>query len=66
MEIMGLVQNVEKIRIGTWVFYLYSVGLAVASILQNLSKYRERERGKWAVYYTNPQSFTVTFSYSLA
>ena len=45
MEIMGLVKNVEKIRIGTWIFYLYSVGLAVASILQNLSKYRERERG---------------------
>ena len=46
MEIMGLVKNVEKIRIGTWVFYLYSVGLAVASILQNFSKYRERERGQ--------------------
>ena len=51
MEIMGLVQNVEKIRIGTWVFYLYSVGLAVASILQNLSKYRERGQ--------NSQSFLI-------
>ena len=26
----------------------------------------ERERGQWAVYYTSPQSFIITFSYSLA
>ena len=26
---------------------------------------RQRERGQWAVYYTSPQSFTITFSYSL-
>ena len=52
MEIMGLVKNVEKIRIGTWVFYLYSVGLSVASILQNLTKYRERERGQNGLFIT--------------
>ena len=26
----------------------------------------QRERGQWAVYYTSLQSFTITFSYSLA
>ena len=26
----------------------------------------KRERGQWAVYYTSPQSFKDTFSYSLA
>ena len=25
----------------------------------------QRERGQWAVYYTGPQSFMITFSYSL-
>ena len=27
---------------------------------------REREGGEWAVYYTSPQSFIVTFSHSMA
>ena len=25
-----------------------------------------RERGQWALYYTSPQSFMLTFSYMLA
>ena len=27
---------------------------------------RKRDRGQWAVYYASSQSFTLTFSYSLA
>ena len=35
--------------------------------VQNVRKReRERERRQWAVYYTSPQSFTITFFYSLA
>ena len=30
-----------------------------------LHYYLERERGQWAVYYSSPQSFIITFSYLL-
>ena len=36
----------------------------VNSILVTFQACR-RERGHWAVYYTSPQSFIITFSYSL-
>ena len=29
-------------------------------------KYGSKERGHWAVYYISPQSFKITFSYSMA
>ena len=34
-------------------------------VSNNVRIISHRERGQWAVYYTLPQSFIITFSYSL-
>ena len=38
----------------------------IFKIFQNMNTKSHRERGQGAVYNTNPQSFIITFSYSLA
>ena len=34
--------------------------------LHRLRRIGQRGRGQWNVYYTSPQSFLITFSYSIA
>ena len=36
-------------------------GYAGSDFLVSIFSQRERERGKWAVYYTSPQSLIITF-----
>ena len=43
----------------------FSLSIELVGIKVN-TFYTERERGQWAVYFTSPQSFTITFSYSFA
>ena len=38
----------------------FSLSIELVGIKVN-TFYTERERGQWAVYFTSPQSFTITF-----
>ena len=38
----------------------------IRTIMSINSVTKQREGGQWAVFYTSPQSFIITFSYSLA
>ena len=35
------------------------------TIKEQIGGVQQRESGQWAVYYTSPKSFTITFPYSL-